>query len=218
MLARREVLGSLACGRPLATSNANRTLCRRSFVLTLAMELRVTAPILDIQLVPHAVATADTDLAYLTGEVEWIDRMRARRTASFGLPYNYSGQQYPARAMPTVIAAIAERATALAGHPFNNCLCNRYETGANAMGFHYDSYEGLVPSSRIVIASFGASRSLVFRTKDKLHRSEVVLDHGSMLLMTRATQDAWTHAVIRDSTAGRRISATFRLISEPPGL
>jgi alkylated DNA repair dioxygenase AlkB len=177
------------------------------------MELCVTAPNLDLHYVACALPTADADLAFLTAEVEWIDHMRARQTASFGLPYNYSGQQYPACAMPPVIAAIRDRAAALAGHPFNNCLCNRYETGSNTIGFHSDSYDGLVASSRIAIASFGASRTLVFRSLDKLHRSELVLEHGSIVLMTRATQLAWTHAILRDETAGRRISATFRLFA-----
>ena len=208
-----------SCGRFLVTNNANRTRCRDSlFVLPLAMEIPVTAPALDILYVADALPTADADLAYLTAEVDWIDRMHARQTASFGSPYNYSGQQYPACAMPSIIAAIGDHAATLAGHPFNNCLCNRYENGSNTMGFHSDSYDGLVASSRIAIASFGASRKLVFRSIDKLHRSELVLEHGSILLMTRTTQLAWTHAILRDATADRRISATFRLFTEclPP--
>jgi alkylated DNA repair dioxygenase AlkB len=183
--------------------------------LTLALEFSVTAPLLDIVYVPDALPTASSDLAYLTAQVVWLDHLRARRTASFGAPYNYSGQVYPAREMPPPIAAIGDRAAALAGHAFNNCLCNRYDSGANRMGFHSDSYDGLVPSSRIAIASFGAARTLVFRSIDKLHRSEVVLEHGSILLMTRATQLAWKHAVLPDATAGLRISATYRLVASP---
>ena len=173
----------------------------------------MTAPVLDIQYVPDAVPTADADLAHLTTEVAWISRMHARKTASFGAPYDYSGQVYPAYEMPPVIAAIALRAAALGGHTFNNCLCNLYETGANTMGFHSDSYEGLVPESRIAIASFGAARTIVFRSADKLHRHELVLAHGSILLMTRATQDAWRHAILREPAAGLRVSATFRSIA-----
>jgi alkylated DNA repair dioxygenase AlkB len=171
------------------------------------MELSVT---LDVRYVPGAILAADAALAYLTTEVEWLDHMRARRTASFGLPYDYSGQRYPACELPPLIAAIAERAAALAGHAFNNCLCNRYETGANTMGFHADSYEGLVPSSTIAIASFGAARRLVFRGIAK--QTELLLEHGSLLLMTEATQSAWRHALPRDPKAGLRISATLRLI------
>ena len=173
----------------------------------------MTAPTLDIRYVANAVPTADADLAYLTAEVAWSALMRARQTASFGAPYNYSGQHYPPCGMPAVIAAIAELAAGLSGHAFNNCLCNRYETGANAMGFHSDSYDGLVATSQIAIASYGASRRLVFRSIDKLHRTEIVLEHGSILLMTRATQAAWKHALPPASASGMRISATFRLFS-----
>ena len=178
------------------------------------MEPLVTAPTLDILYVARAIPSADADLAYLTSQVAWRDDLRARQTASFGRPYNYSGQQYPACAMPPTIAALGARAAALVGHLFNNCLCNRYESGINTMGFHADSYEGLVPSSQIAIASFGAARTLTFRSTDKLHRSELRLDHGSILVMTRATQLAWTHAIRPAPAAGRRISATFRLIAD----
>lgn len=170
----------------------------------------MTAPVLDIQYVPGAVSTADADLVYFTTDVTWVTTMRARKTASFGAPYNYSDQAYPACEMPPVVAAIAERAAALAGHPFTNCLCNLYETGANTMGFHYDSYDGLVPTSQIAIASFGAARTIVFRSTDKLYQHELVLEHGSILMMTRATQDSWRHAVLREPNAGLRVSATFR--------
>ena len=172
----------------------------------------MTAPVLDIHYIPDAVPTADADLAYLTAEVAWSARMHARKTASFGAPYNYYDQAYPACEMPTVIAAISVRAAEFAGHAFNNCLCNLYETGANTMGFHADSYDGLVPTSRIAIASFGAARTIVFRSADKQHRHELVLAHGSILLMTRATQEAWRHAILREPAAGLRVSATLRQI------
>jgi alkylated DNA repair dioxygenase AlkB len=185
-------------------------------VLARALELLVTAPSLDSHYIPDAIPTADADFAYLTSDIAWLDGMRARQTASFGLPYNYSGQSYPTQPMPAVIAAIAERARVMAGHSFNNCLCNRYETGAHTMGFHSDSYEGLVESSRIAIASFGTARTLVFRTKDQLHRAEITLEHGSILLMTRATQLAWRHAIPRASTDGCRVSVTLRRIATRP--
>jgi alkylated DNA repair dioxygenase AlkB len=170
--------------------------------------------ILDIHYVARAVPTADADVAYLTSEVAWRTDLRARQTASFGAPYNYSGQRYPETAMPPVLAAIATRAGELAGHPFNNCLCNRYETGENTMGFHADSYGELVAGSRIAIASFGAARTLVFRSVDRQHRHEVVLEHGSILVMTEETQRAWTHAILRAPGAGLRISATFRKMDQ----
>lgn len=100
--------------------------------------------------------------------------MRARRTASFGVPYDYSGRRYDTVPMPSEIAAVAEVASRLAGHRFDNCLANHYETGASTMGSHHDSYDGLVPTSAIAIASLGATRTLVFASRDQAHRREPV--------------------------------------------
>lgn len=171
------------------------------------------AEVPDLRYFADALPDADAALAFLIDGVVWQTSMYARQHASFGLPYNYSDQLYEPCEMPPVIAAIAARAAELAGHGFNNCLCNRYETGLNTMGFHRDSYEHLVPGSSIAIASFGATRTLLFRTEDHLQRVPVPLAHGSILLMTEATQ-AWRHAVQRDPSAGRRISLTFRLMTE----
>lgn len=181
-------------------------------MLTLAVELTVTA--LEIRYIAAALPDADAALSFMTREVRWFETMRSRKTASFGRPYNYSGQTYAACEMPAAIAAIEARAAELAAHPFTNCLCNLYETGDNTMGFHADSYEGLVPSSLIAIASLGATRTLVFRGRDGTHRA-VALEHGSILLMDEPTQRAWQHAVKREPAAGLRVSLTFRQIDEP---
>src|SRR6476659_10920706 len=107
------------------------------------MEVSVIAP--NVRYFANAVADADVAFARLVADVPWIDTMRARRTVSFGRAYNYSGQVYPAAPMPDLIQAIAERARERAGHGFDNCLCNLYESGENTMGFHADSYDELEP-------------------------------------------------------------------------
>lgn len=167
-------------------------------------------PPLDVRYHARALPDPDAVLAFLVADVSWEQRMRARQTASFGVPYNYAGQQYDAAPMPPQIAAIADYARAHAGHAFNNCLANLYETGDNTMGFHQDSYDGLAPDSAIAIFSLGAPRRLVFRSLDRSHNTELTLEHGSLLLMTAVTQRGWTHAVPRAPTSERRISLTFR--------
>lgn len=170
------------------------------------------APLLDVSYHPRALSNADAAFEYLTTRVAWLERMQARQTVSFGLPYNYSGQVYEAREMPEMIAKIAARAAELAGHEFNNCLCNRYETGEHSMGYHQDSYAGLMEKSKIAIVSLGATRTLQFRSLDQRHRKAQVLEHGSILLMSAVTQQGWKHEVTREPKAGCRISATFRWI------
>jgi alkylated DNA repair dioxygenase AlkB len=78
------------------------------------------------------------------------------------------------------------------------------------MGHHHDSYAELDPDSAIGIASLGATRILVFRSLDRARHVSYPLEHGSLFLMDRATQVAWTHAVPRHPGAGPRISLTFR--------
>ena len=168
-------------------------------------------PPLDISHHEHSLTDPDAVLDWVLANVAWDERMRARRTASFGVPYNYAGQHYDAVPMPQQIARVAECAGAHAGHSFNNCLANLYETGDNTMGFHQDSYDGLVADSTVAIFSLGAARRLVFRSLDREHETEVVLGHGSLLLMTAVTQRGWVHAVPRDPGAGSRVSLTFRL-------
>ena len=85
------------------------------------------------------------------------------------------------------------------------------------MGFHCDSYEGLVPSSLIAIASLGATRTLVFRSTDRARLVAVPLEHGSILLMNETTQREWQHAVKREPDAGLRVSLTFRQICSAEG-
>lgn len=72
-----------------------------------------------------------------------------------------------------------------------------------------------VPSRLIAIASLGATRTLVFRSKDRARVVEVPLGHGSVLLMNEATQHEWQHAVKREPDAGLRVSVTFRQICRP---
>ena len=156
---------------------------------------------------PRALPVADAQLSQLI-TLDWRSQMHARRTASFGVPYNYSGQVYPEAPMPPVIVEVAERAAELAGHRFDNCLGNLYESGNSSMGFHSDSYDQLVSTSWIAIASFGATRSLVFRSNDRSSWVTHDLEHGSILLMNRETQLGWTHAVPTNPGAGLRISLT----------
>lgn len=70
--------------------------------------------------------------------VKWNESMKARKTASFGKPYDYSQMSYQTVEMPTSLVDVRESLTHRLNAPFNNCLLNQYETGRNTMGFHSD--------------------------------------------------------------------------------
>ncbi len=139
--------------------------------------------------------------------------MRARKTASFGVSYNYSQITYAEAPMPTALASLADRIAALIGSAPNNCLLNYYPDGDASMGFHSDSSEDLAPDTGVSIVSLGAARSIIFQLKaDRSVERSVELKSGSLLHMPNAIQGEWLHAIPRAPGAGPRISATFRQI------
>lgn len=136
--------------------------------------------------------------------------MRARRTASFGVPYNYSGITYPVAAVPEPVATIIDRLTDRLGWRSNNCLANYYPDGSSTMGFHADSTDELEPGTGVAVVSLGAERAITFRLADKSVTVEYPLRGGSLLYMPAEVQQGWKHAILPRPGAGGRISLTFR--------
>ncbi|WP_422084776.1 alpha-ketoglutarate-dependent dioxygenase AlkB [Variovorax sp.] len=94
-----------------------------------------------IHLDPAFVASPDALLEWLRSAVTWDERMRARQTASFGVPYDYSQIAYEAAPIPAQLEALCDRIEAALGFRPNNCLLNRYADGASSMGFHSDALD-----------------------------------------------------------------------------
>ncbi len=167
---------------------------------------------------PEFVADHDRILQQLVDGVAWDQRMRARRTASFGTPYNYSGMTYPEQPFLPPIEEIRRRVTGAVGFEPNNCLVNYYSDGDAKMGFHADSLVGLGPGTGVAIVSLGAERTLWFR---ELADPDLRLPHplagGSLLYMPPEIQLQWKHGVAKEPGAGPRISLTFRRVTPPTG-
>jgi len=147
----------------------------------------------------------------LASTVPWDDRMAARRTASFGRPYNYSQLQYPETPIPSTLSSVVELLEARLQIRFNNCLLNYYETGDNTMGFHSDETAYLRPGTGVAIVSLGSVRDITYRFKDDPQiQTSYALQPGSLLYMDAAVQDKWVHAIKKQKDAGPRISLTWR--------
>lgn len=156
---------------------------------------------------------ADHDVLFrkLVATVAWDDRMAARRTASFGRPYNYSQISYPQSPFPKELLPVAELLDARLNIRFNNCLLNYYESGDNTMGFHSDDTTGLVAGTGVAIVSLGSVRNITYRSKESPDiQISYALPSGSLLYMDDLVQDKWTHAIKRQKDAGPRISLTWR--------
>ncbi len=120
---------------------------------------------------------------HLVSSVIWDERMRARKTASFGVSYDYSQISYPAAPMPAELDAICGAIEDELGFRPNNCLLNYYPDGESSMGFHSDSSEELAPGTGVAIVSLGAERAMIYRLKtDKSVETTVMLPSGSLAL------------------------------------
>lgn len=158
--------------------------------------------------------SAPADLFFkLENEVIWDERMRARKTASFGVAYDYSQISYAPTAMPDFLQIICQALENELGFLPNNCLLNFYTDGNSSMGFHSDSTDELAAGSGVAIISLGSLRHITYRLKqDKNQEFLYPLPPGSLLYMSAAIQQDWLHAIPKETGAGARISMTFRKI------
>ena len=63
----------------------------------------------------------------------WDESMASRRTASFGVPYNYSGIEYPVIDMTNSLVEICDKIFKHLLWGQNNCLINHYTDGNSRM-------------------------------------------------------------------------------------
>lgn len=150
---------------------------------------------------------------HLLSSVEWDERLRARKTASFGVSYDYSGITYPQVAVPESLQGICKQVEEALGFYPNNCLLNHYPDGQSSMGFHSDSTEELAEGTGVAIVSLGSEREMLFRYKQvRSHEVPYTLSPGSLLYMSKEFQSLWLHAIPKAPGSGQRISLTFRLL------
>lgn len=149
----------------------------------------------------------------LVRELSWDTRMHARKTASFGEPYNYGQMTYPFAPMHALLVAVHGAVEARLERRYNNCLVNLYESGSHTMGFHRDDLTGCDRHSGVAIVSLGDPRSLTFqRSGAKSQQWSIALAAGSLLWMSGDVQSRWKHAVLAEPERGARVSLTFRWI------
>jgi alkylated DNA repair dioxygenase AlkB len=149
----------------------------------------------------------------LRDRIKWDDRISARKTACFGLPYNYSGLIYEIQPMHPLLRPLCKQLEETLGFEPTSCLVNYYEDGRSKMGFHSDEIDNLEDGTEIIIISLGTERKLSFRSKaDYAQRLSYQLPPGSLLYMSQRTQELWSHAIKRANVMEGRISLTFRRI------
>lgn len=149
----------------------------------------------------------------LKDNVIWDNRMAARKTASYGVAYNYSQISYPYQKFLPELDALLPHIDKAVGFRPNNSLLNYYLNGKSSMGFHSDQTDILYDGTGVVVISLGATRTMTFRNiEDQSIGHDCPLPTGSLVYMTQEVQDKWQHAIMKDETTKGRISLTFRKI------
>lgn len=150
------------------------------------------------------------DRVFINGEV----RNTRRKVAWYGddgFLYAYSG--VTRRAIPWIeplvqIRGMAERYVQTA---FNSCLANLYADGTEGMSWHSDDEAELGQDTVIASVSLGAERRFLLRHKRTKETVQVILEHGSLLVMKGATQTHWMHSVPAAARVMKpRVNLTFR--------
>jgi len=99
------------------------------------------------------------------------------------------------------------------GETFNSCLLNLYHNGSEGMAWHSDGEKDLKKNGAIGSMSFGAERKFVFKHKATKKTVSLVLEHGSLLIMTGTTQKNWLHRLPPTKLVSTpRVNLTFRTI------
>jgi alkylated DNA repair dioxygenase AlkB len=171
-------------------------------------------------------ANCDQYLAYLTHVVPWEQQKvqmfgkwvdQPRLTAFYGDPgvsYTYSGLTWQVQAWPPPLAELRKVIEERCSKQFNSVLLNYYRDGQDSMGWHSDDEPSLGRNPLIASVSFGAERKFMLRHRQKKSsRQEIVLRHGSLLVMGGALQHHWQHQLPKSKKVREaRINLTFRNI------
>ena len=164
-------------------------------------------------IIENFISNAETLFKEIRDSVNWDEKIKARKTASFGVAYNYSRITYPEIQMMACLVPICEKIESTIGFYPNNCSMNYYLDGNSKMGYHSDSAAELQEGTGVAILSLGAERTISYRSKlDKEHKIKYKLKNGALLYMDNDVQQKWMHAIPKEVNVGERISLTFRKI------
>ena len=129
--------------------------------------------------------------------------------------YSYSGITMKPNKFNQILYNIKEKVELLSNSTFNCVLLNLYRDGQDSNGWHSDNEKELGKNPTIASVSFGDERYFNMKHKEnKLLKHRLLLKNGSVLIMSRETQDYWLHQIPKTKKAvGPRINLTFRKIN-----
>ncbi len=170
---------------------------------------------------------ADRILETLRATIEWRNDetiifgkkiITKRKVAWYGekeTKYTYSGITRFALNWTDELLELKKKIEERTGESFNSCLLNLYHDGNEGMGWHSDNERELLKNGAIASLSLGAERRFVFKHKEDKGKVEIMLEHGSLLVMKGRTQNNWLHRLpVSKSIIMPRVNLTFRTVME----
>ena len=139
-----------------------------------------------------------------------------RKVAWYGdenFEYTYSNSTKKAIPWTKELLQLKKWAEEKTGEKFNSCLLNLYHDGSEGMAYHSDGEKDLKKDGAIASLSLGAERKFSFKHKETKEKVELILEHGSLLVMKDETQSFWLHRLPPTKKVFTpRINLTFRTI------
>jgi alkylated DNA repair dioxygenase AlkB len=164
-------------------------------------------------------------LKQLTDTIEWKQESMnmygkqidfPRLTAWYGdsdKPYSFSGITLSPHSWSKELIEIKNLIEPKSKVSFNSVLLNRYRDGNDSISWHTDAEKELGKNPVIASVNFGAERKFQLKHIETDERIEIVLKHGSLLIMQGELQHFWKHQVPKTKAkVNERINLTFRVI------
>ncbi len=152
---------------------------------------------------------------HLQSTLRWNSQFKSRKTATFGVSYNYSKGIKKVKPIPGFLLPLCRQIQKVFGYSANNCLVNYYPDGNHYISFHSDQDTEMKAQTGVTIVSLGAVRTMVLRSiENPQSRFYYPLQPGSALFMADALQADWQHGVPKEAGKGPRISLSFRSLIE----
>src|SRR5690606_7620397 len=112
-----------------------------------------------------------------------------------------------------LLLKIKNKIEPLCGVSFNSVLLNRYRDGNDSISWHTDAEKELGKNPVIASVNFGEERVFQLKHMETSERIDILLKHGSLLVMMGELQHFWKHQVPKSKKPMKeRINLTFRVI------
>lgn len=187
-------------------------------------------PDAELQLWPDFLAAAQANLLFeqLAAELPWQQPAIRLYGRHITIPrrqvwmgdahchYRYSGTTFEPQPWHPAVWQLAQQLSAQLAMPFNCVLLNLYASGEDHMGWHADDEPELGPQPMIASISLGQHRRFDLKHRQLDCQLQLILTHGSLLLMAGRCQQAWLHRLPKQAKASAgRLNLTFRYIATP---